>query len=287
MTLTNMLSMTTMKSPFHCFVALIPVLLPSSAATATDPYICRLLPTAHLELRGNGHTQTHAWDCARVAGSGPKEIKLGSIDLDNVDPWKESLFFSLDEYTSDIDFLENARLLSEDQVESLIETNTRTLLRGDKSMNTMRRTVTTTGARDCGIVIVNARNKHYKENTVQELEAILYEDSSTQFESCSKDDLWLVKKDTTIEVDLPKTLGSYNRDTVYDAARKAVCQHYRLENDCEPATARGLDHILYVLPFGLRDDVENSFWGYADVGGVRGYSIYGSRFFKASTILHE
>jgi hypothetical protein len=264
------------------------VSLSFSTASPTEPFVCRLEPTADLSVSEGIHEQGHRWGCLRVAGKGPREVSLGSA-VEIAGAWKEELFLAVDEFVEGmdaIDFVRQARILNSEQAGIAINGKKRALRGDDRAMQDRRRT-TVVGPRGCGIVIVHGKNQPYEEELVADLEETLYGKSSQQFEACSKEALWFEEKDPVIEVELPLGLASYTRQTVYDAARKAVCLYYGKPATCEPATERDLDHILYVLPFGVQDDSPNSYWAYADVGGYRKHSVYGGGFFVSSTILHE
>ena len=142
------------------------------------------------------------------------------------------------------------------------------------------------GGQGCGIVIVNTRDKSNKETT-SSVERAVYTTASNQFRTCSNNAMSLRRKDATISVTLPRDLQSYNSQTVYDAARAAVCAYYGQHQTCEPATVRGLDHILYSIPFGTSDDQAGYNWAYASIGGKRRMSIYNGGYFSPSTITHE
>jgi hypothetical protein len=140
--------------------------------------------------------------------------------------------------------------------------------------------------RNCGIVIVHAKGRANPE-TVASAERAVYTTASNQFRACSNNAMSLNRKDATISVTLPRVIGSYDSTTVYDAARVAVCTYYRQPSNCEPATIRGLDHIMYSLPFGTSDDIAGHNWAYASIGDTRKFSIYNGNYFIPSTIIHE
>lgn len=156
------------------------------------------------------------------------------------------------------------------------------------------RRLSSIGVQKCGIVIVDANNV-VNPLTIALAEEQVYQLSSDQLESCSHGSMQLTKHDETVRVTLPRNIGYYDDDNISEALFEAICLHYGLDDDCRIATERGLDHILFALPYGLKFDEPNSFWAFASTGDYRRFSVYSggnynnlnAGFFVPSTIIHE
>ena len=156
------------------------------------------------------------------------------------------------------------------------------------------RRLSSMGSKKCGIVIVDAKDV-INPITVEKADSQLYEHSSNQLESCSNGAIKLVKQDETVRVTLPNNIGTYDDDNVSESLFEAICKHYGYRDDCHIAKERGLDHILFSMPYGLRYDEPSSFWAFASTGDYRRFSVYSggdyanlkSGFFVPSTIIHE
>jgi len=109
--------------------------------------------------------------------------------------------------------------------------------------------------------------------------------AASQFEACSFGEFRLVPYDDVLEITVDGNADQYDKDTIRLEARKQVCTSLNLSEMCSPGDA-GVDHLIYVVPFGLSSDEEGAF-GFAkgELGGR--YTIYQGAAFASSTILHE
>jgi hypothetical protein len=289
----------------------------TNPTNVVDNVICQVTLTDFMRqssdgVRGGGH----AYDCLSVSGTGPHEIHLhfaanSLVRQENAMSLKNKgwyISFPLDWVSYDAQLLphqtEQVTTLSLAEVDEALmllqqeRHGARNLQNGylrkhraasvDGETNDAhpRQLGGAFGARQCGIVIVHARDRA-NPATVASVEQATYITASNQFRACSNNAMSLNRKDATIFVTLPQGIGSYDANTVYEAARVAVCTYYRQPSNCEPATLRGLDHILYSIPYGTSDDTPGGSWAYAAVGDSRAFSIYNGNYFFPSTILHE
>jgi hypothetical protein len=287
-----------------------------TTTTEVDSVICEVVLSELTKVSPDGVQQGgHRYDCLTVFGNGPHEIHLHFAANSLVRRENEKAIVEEGWYISfPTDWVKDDAHLLPHETEQV---TTLTLAEVDEALTQMeqqrhggrslqhgslrkrttssvaerstyhrRRELGAVGARNCGIVIVHAEDT-WNPETVASVDNAVYVTASNQFRACSNNAMSLNRKDATISVTLPRELSEYNSYTVYDAARMAVCAYYRQPSNCEPATIRGLDHILYSLPFGTSDDVENNFWAYASIGGAKKSSIYNGGYFIPSTIIHE
>jgi hypothetical protein len=286
-----------------------------TATEVVNNVICQVTLTDFMRLSSDGvRGGGHRYDCLSVSLAGPHEIRLHFASNSLVRQAHEHaiknggwyISFPLDWVSYDGQLLphqteqvttltlaevDEALLLLQQErhgarnLESGYLRKKKTARVGESS-DAHPRKLGAFGAHQCGIVIVHTRDRANPE-TVSSVEMTTYVTASNQFRACSNNVMSLVRKDPTISVTLPGSIGSYDAETIYDAARMAVCSYYRQPSNCEPATVRGLDHILYSIPFGTSDDIQGGSWAYAAVGDERAFSIYNGNYFIPSTILHE
>jgi len=111
--------------------------------------------------------------------------------------------------------------------------------------------------------------------------------AASQFSACSFGEMELVSYaegtvNGTIDVQLPNNTISYSKYTVRTEARDEVCTQLGYSEEYCPIP---VDHIIYIVPFGLSTDIGTSGFAYGAVGGI--YSVYQGSAFEPSTILHE
>jgi len=107
--------------------------------------------------------------------------------------------------------------------------------------------------------------------------------AASQFEACSFGEFKLVPYDDVLEITVNGNVNQYDKDTIRLEARKQICASLNLNEMCSLGDA-GIDHLIYVVPFGLMSDEKGEF-GFAkgEVGGR--YTIYQGMAFATSTIL--
>ena len=68
-------------------------------------------------------------------------------------------------------------------------------------------------------------------------------------------------------------------------AEEKVCSNYGLDISCDPGRDLGIDHVSYIVPFGLADDA--SMLGFALVGLGMTYTVFQGKTFSVAAIIHE
>lgn len=160
--------------------------------------------------------------------------------------------------------------------------------------HSFERRLSNVGVQSCVIVIVDAAD--VANPLLADLaEEYLYVQSSSQYAACSNGAMRLAAGDDTRRVTLPNPIGTYNQQNIAGALFRETCKAYGYNNNCHLAALRGVDHVLFSLPYGLQNDEPDSFWAFASTGDYRRFSVYSggdyqgvnAGFFVPSTLLHE
>lgn len=109
----------------------------------------------------------------------------------------------------------------------------------------------------------------------------------TQFRDCTFNTLLLSKytqngvSNGYMQVTVNGNVNSYSKYSIRTEAKKEACQDLVGSTSCSIS----VDHIIYIVPFGLNSDSSSSGFAYGAVGGQ--YTVFQGSAFEPSTILHE
>ena len=156
------------------------------------------------------------------------------------------------------------------------------------------RRLSNVGIQSCAIIIIDALDVT-NALTADVADRALYGQTSAQFAACSAGALRLSPGDDTIRVPLPANIGAYDNTNITTAIFRAACAAYGYAPTCHLAALRGVDHVLFSLPYGLQNDKEGSYWAFASTGDYRRFAVFSggeylggqAGFFIPSTLLHE
>lgn len=257
-------------------------------AQASQQCVCEVVLTDEMrfDVAGGKQTARHRFDCVGVSDSTPfRQIRLNldsedTLYLENEEAFhKGEWFLSFPcHYVSRSQLPrhrnESVKSLSKEEIKQVLISSRR--LRSGMAETKIKnpRRLSNIGTQHCAIVIVEGKDVA-NPLSIQDADNHLYSVVNQQFQGCSNGAMELVKKDNTIRLKLPNNLATYNDDTISDALNAVVCNHYYGFPNCDITAKRGLDHILYSIPFGLSNDSSGSFWAFASTGDERRYSVYG------------
>jgi len=110
--------------------------------------------------------------------------------------------------------------------------------------------------------------------------------AASQFSACSFGELELVPFSDTpaISVKVDNNVNQYDKDSMSLEARKKACVHFGLPASCWLPSEMGVDHIMFLVPFGLSDDTGASA-GFAKAVPGGTYSIYQGPKFAPEVIM--
>jgi len=167
------------------------------------------------------------------------------------------------------------------------------LRKSSRKVARKRQTRETKNEESVYIVLVSAQDEQLNVQAATATQIVLGNGMSAknQFSACSFGEVELVPYkdgdgDAVTEITLGGNIGDYDKNTVRTAAQKIVCSEFGLTSSCDPASSKGIDHIIYVVPFGLSSDTgsKNGF-GRGAIGGT--YVVFQGLAFAPQTVMHE
>jgi len=111
--------------------------------------------------------------------------------------------------------------------------------------------------------------------------------AASQLAACSFGQLQVEKYESgIIQVTVDDNINQYDKNSIRRAAEEKVCEHFGRSSSCDPGDDEGIDHVAYVIPFGLSSDptYSNGF-AYAGVGGT--HSVFQGPAYAPQVIMHE
>lgn len=275
------------------------------AEPAAKQCVCEVVATSALrETRNGTWTGSHQFECIAA----PSENVFCKVDL-HIEEYEPIYKRNEEAFRAGMWFLKFpcswivGKALPRErtsQVLSLSKEEVQAIYHPTRHLRTAKhRTLSNIGKQNCGIVIVSAPDA-LNPLSVEDAEYLLYGKANRQFHDCSNGALELVKKDDTVKITLPRKIGTFSSNNVDDMLFQLICEYYNYDSNCEISKERGLDHILFSLPYGISDD-DDTLWAYASAGDSRRFSVYGggtsanyvdgeifdSGSFVPSTIMHE
>jgi len=153
-----------------------------------------------------------------------------------------------------------------------------------------RQTRETTSNEKVLVVLVSTPDASpYQLSKTEAMDIMFSNDDSSvagQFNACSFGSMGIEKfGDGVLEVTVNAPINTLDKYAILYQAESKVCQYYNLNSLCDPAYEKDIDHIAYVVPFGLSSDASPN--GFASAGVGSTYSIFQGKAFTTATILHE
>ena len=166
-------------------------------------------------------------------------------------------------------------------------------LRKHRRQQRTRRTRETKPEESVLVVLVSAKNTDLNVTTSEAQDVVFGNENAdqvsaaSQFSACSFGQFQLVPfgENPVISVRVDDNIDQYDKITIRAEAQKKVCAEFGLRTRCSPDDSKGIDHIIYVVPFGLSSDNNPHGFGSAAVGGT--HSVYQGKAFAPESILHE